>query len=452
MLASIVGPTATTLSFALGGVALGAVSGLVPGLHANALTLALAAAAPSLPGPPTAVAAAILAAGVVHTFLDVVPGLVLGVPDAATAPASLPGHRLVLAGRGTEALRLSALGSVAALVVAVPLSVPISHLVAEGSNLLRTWLPVLLAAVVCLLVLSEPTRRARVAGVGCFLLAAALGFVTLDLSPAGAVVPPGVASMLAPLFAGLFGAPVVLDAVEPRSTSIRTAPDDGDERRSSADRTRSGDAVDSAGSIPPQTDGGVGLSPRAVLRAALSGVGGGVLVGYLPGVSAGVAAVLALGGRGGATPDAEGTTDRAYVVATSGANTATAVFALGSLAVVGTPRSGVTVALASAASAAPGDVPLELPDLLAVAVLAGGAGAALVPLLGDRYLRLARTFSRRRLALSVLSVLWASSFAFAGLVGVCAFAVAAVVGLLPPRLGTRRVHLMGVLVGPVVVG
>lgn len=413
------GPAATTLSFALGGVALGSVSGLVPGLHANAFALALAAAAPTLPGPPTAVVAAILAAGVVHTFLDVIPGLVLGVPDAATAPASLPGHRLVLAGRGPEALRLSALGSLAALVVAVPLSVPLSHLVAEGSNLLRTWLPVLLAAVVCLLVLSEPTRRARVAGVGCFLLAAALGFVTLDLSPTGAVVPAGVASMLAPLFAGLFGAPVVLDA------------------------------VDSAGPIPPQADGRVGLSPGAVLRSALSGVGGGVLVGYLPGVSAGVAAVLALGGRGGATPNAEGATDGAYVVATSGANTATAVFALGSLAVVGTPRSGVTVAVASAAS---GDVPLGLAGVLAVAVLAGGAGAVLVPLVGDRYLRVARSVSHRRLSLSVLALLWASSFAFAGVVGVCAFAVAAVVGLIPPRFGTRRVHLMGVLVGPVVVG
>ncbi|SDQ22039.1 tripartite tricarboxylate transporter permease [Halopelagius longus] len=412
-------PAATTLAFALCGVALGSVSGLVPGLHANAFALALAAAAPSLPGPPTAVAAAILAAGVVHTFLDVVPGLVLGVPDAATAPASLPGHRLVLAGCGTEALRLSALGSIAALCVAVPLSVPLSHLVSEWSHLLRAWLPVLLAAVVCLLVWAEPTRRARVAGVGCFLLAAALGFLTLDLPAGGPLAPAGAASMLAPLFAGLFGAPVVLDS------------------------------VDASGPIPPQAAASVGLSPGVVARSALSGVGGGVLVGYLPGVSAGVAAVLALGGSGGATPNAGEATDRAYLVATSGADTATAVFAVGSLAVVGAPRNGVTVALSSAAS---GGVPLGLSGLLSVVVLAGGAGAVLVPFLGDRYLRLARSFSHRRLSLSVLALLWALSFLFAGLLGACAFAVAAVVGLLPPRFGARRVHLMGVLVGPVLVG
>lgn len=93
------------------GVALGTISGLTPGLHANNFALRLAAAAPSVPGPPMLVGAAMLAAGVVHTFLDIVPAIALGVPDAAMAASALPGHRLVIEGRGHEALRLSATGS-----------------------------------------------------------------------------------------------------------------------------------------------------------------------------------------------------------------------------------------------------------------------------------------------------------------------------------------------------
>jgi putative membrane protein len=95
----------TLLAYTLAGVALGTVSGLVPGVHANAFALLLAATAPTLSGPSTGVACAVLAAGVTHTFLDVVPALALGVPDAAMAAGSLPGHRLVLGGRGREALR-----------------------------------------------------------------------------------------------------------------------------------------------------------------------------------------------------------------------------------------------------------------------------------------------------------------------------------------------------------
>ncbi|ESS06042.1 MAG: putative membrane protein, partial [uncultured archaeon A07HB70] len=107
------GPATTTVAYAVVGVCLGTASGLTPGVHANAFALLLAAGAGALPGPALAVGAAMLAAGVVHTFLDVVPALALGVPDPSMAASALPGHRLVLAGRGREALRLSALGSAA---------------------------------------------------------------------------------------------------------------------------------------------------------------------------------------------------------------------------------------------------------------------------------------------------------------------------------------------------
>lgn len=120
--------TVVTLAFALAGVCFGTLSGLVPGLHANNVALVLAAVAPALPGPPLAVGCAMLAAGTVHTFLDVVPSLVLGVPDAAMAASALPGHRLVLDGRGREALRLSALGSGLAVVLALPLAGPVTRL------------------------------------------------------------------------------------------------------------------------------------------------------------------------------------------------------------------------------------------------------------------------------------------------------------------------------------
>jgi len=91
-----IGSTLGVVGVALAGVALGSCSGLVPGLHANNFALLLAAAAPSIPADPLLVGVAMLTAGVVHTFLDIVPALTLGVPDAAMAVSALPGHRLVI--------------------------------------------------------------------------------------------------------------------------------------------------------------------------------------------------------------------------------------------------------------------------------------------------------------------------------------------------------------------
>jgi putative membrane protein len=400
----VVDPTfaAGALAFLFGGVALGTASGLVPGLHANNFALLLAGFAPSMDADPLFVGVAMLGAGVVHSFLDIVPALALGVPDAATAVAALPGHRLVIAGRGREAVRLSAVGSGLAVALAVPLAVPVTWLMVRWYPAVRAHLPLLLAAVVALLVLTESSRRAAVGGLAAFLASAALGLATLDADPAAPLSTGGV---LAPLFAGLFGVPVLVDAL-------------------------------GGGGVPPQSDPRIAMDARDLGASAGAGSLAGAVVGYVPGVSAAIAAVAAMP----AVP--RESADRGFVVATSGANTANTVFALFALVALGTPRTGVTVALDRAA------VPFALPILLVAAATAACCGFALVVALGDPYLRVVGNADYTRLSVGVLGLLAALSYAFAGPFGVGVLVVAGALGLVPPRLGARRVHLMGVLIGP----
>jgi putative membrane protein len=396
---------ATALAFVAGGIVLGTVSGLTPGLHANNMALLLASVAPTIPGPPRLVGAALLATGVVHTFLDVVPALALGVPDPAMAASALPGHRLVLEGRGREALRLSALGSGLAVLLAVPLAIPVTRAMVVAYPTLRAHLPLVLGATALVLVLTERDAVRMLVGAGSFLASGALGWLTLDLDPAA---PLAVGSVLTPLFAGLFGAPVLVDALE-------------------------------GSGVPPQGDATVATAPRTVARLGAVGMLAGAVVGYVPGVSSAVAATVALLAVGGSGA-------RGFVVTTSGVNTANSVFALFALVALGSPRTGVLVALETARA------PLNLPLLLAAAALAAAAGFCLVPLLGDRYLRRLRDADYTRLSAAVLVGLGVVSFAFAGATGVGIFLIAAALGLVPARLGARRSHLMGVLMGPLIVG
>ncbi len=198
------------LAWILAGATLGTLSGLVPGLHANNFALLLAGFAPAVPGSPLFVGCAMLAAGVVHTFLNAVPAMALGVPDAEMAVTALPGHRMVLEGRGYEAIRLSALGSLLAVLAAVPLAIPVTEAVTAVYPTIRDNLSLVLAMVVVALVASERTWRTKAAAMLSFSLAAGLGALTLDLSPEAPLTAGGT---LAPLFAGLFGAPVLIDAI-----------------------------------------------------------------------------------------------------------------------------------------------------------------------------------------------------------------------------------------------
>jgi putative membrane protein len=127
-------------------------------------------------------------------------------------------------------------------------------------------------------------------------------------------------------------------------------------------------------------------------------------------------------------------------------NTANAVFAVFALVALGAPRTGVLVAVDAA------DVPLSLPHLLSAVALAGAAGLVLVVTLGDRYLAVVGRLDATRLSVAVLVGLAALSYLFAGRVGVLAYAAAAVVGLVPARFRARRANLMGVLMGPLIVG
>ncbi len=107
------------------GVLLGTISGLIPGVHANTLAGILLGAQAVLLAVlgPLALAGAMFAALITHTFVESVPSTFLGVPDADTSLSVLPSHAMCLEGNGEEAVRIAALGSACAIIIAVPLSV-----------------------------------------------------------------------------------------------------------------------------------------------------------------------------------------------------------------------------------------------------------------------------------------------------------------------------------------
>jgi putative membrane protein len=393
--------TAVALGFVVAGIGLGTISGLTPGIHANTFALLLAAVAPAVPGPPRFVGAAMLAAGVVHTFLDVVPALALGVPDPSMAPSALPGHRLMLRGRGREALRLSALGSGLAVCFAIPLALPITWLMERAYPTISANLSLVLTAVIVLLVTTEPTPRSRLGAAVAVAGSGALGVLVLDVDPGGLV---DVGGMLMPIFTGLFGAPILVEAL-------------------------------SGEGFPEQADAVVTTGPGLVAMIALLGTLSGAVVGYLPAISSAIAATGALVAIPRSGP-------RAFLVATSGVSTANAVFALFALLALGNPRTGVLVALDSAG------VPIALPLLLAAVAIAAAAGFVLVTVLGDRYLSVVGRVNHTRLCLGVIAALVGLVALFAGARGLAVFGGAAVVGLIPARLGARRASLMGVLLVP----
>lgn len=126
------------------GSAIGTFTGAIPGIHVNTAAAVLAAAYPAaagivqvLTGPehaPAVVACCIFAASTVHSFVDFVPSVFIGAPDTDDVLSVLPGHRLLMEGRGMAAVRAAAVGSAVGACAALALAIPLQWVMLSGGE------------------------------------------------------------------------------------------------------------------------------------------------------------------------------------------------------------------------------------------------------------------------------------------------------------------------------
>ena len=106
------------------GCAFGIITGLIPGVHINLVALLILSFSAFLLEivSPLIISIFIISMAITHTFLDSIPSIFLGAPEAETALSVLPGHKMLLEGRGYEAVMLTLIGSIFSLLLAVALS------------------------------------------------------------------------------------------------------------------------------------------------------------------------------------------------------------------------------------------------------------------------------------------------------------------------------------------
>jgi len=386
------------------GILLGTMSGIIPGVHANTLAgvlLSFQAVLLSFFGP-VALAGAMFAALITHTFVDAIPSTFLGIPDADTSLAVLPAHALCLEGNGEEAVRIAALGSACAMVIAVPLSIVCFFLLPPLQPFIDWWIGILLIASIGYLIV---TAECPGWGLALFLVSGALGIFTLHYSFLSWHTLAGGSAILMPLLTGLFGVSVLLTA--------------------------------SQGIIPEQHFRGIRMKERTIMKCSILGTIAGVAVGWLPGLSTASAnGVLA-------SLINYDTDRRAYILATNAANTANAFIGLAALFALSRMRNGVMVALS--------ELPLpSMSEMTVIGVLA--AFSAYIITIGlSRSAGKFNGIDGKLLNRSVIGFILALSFIITGPFGIAILIIATVLGLVPYLVNIPRVYCMGVIMVPVIL-
>jgi len=386
------------------GVILGTMSGIIPGVHANTLAgvlLSLQAAFLSFFGP-LVLAGALFAALITHTFVDSIPSTFLGIPDAETSLAVLPAHALCLEGNGEEAVRIAALGSAGAIIIAVPLSIICFFLLPALQPYFDWWIGILLIATMGYMIVTSECPGWAFA---LFCASGILGVFSLHYAFLSWHTLAGSSAILMPLLTGLFGIAVLLTAAQ--------------------------------GTMPEQHFRGIRMEDRTIMKYSAVGTVAGVAVGWLPGLSTasanGVLASL-IGYE---------KNRRTYILATSAANTSNAFIGLAALFALSRMRNGVMVALS--------ELPLPtMSELTIIGVLAACAAYGITVMLSRSASRF-NGIDGRLLNHAVIAFIVVLCILLTGPFGVGILILATALGLVPYLVNVPRVYCMGSIMVPVIV-
>ena len=386
------------------GVLLGTLSGIIPGVHANTLAGVLLSLQVALLSffSPLVLAGAMFAALITHTFVDSIPSTFLGIPDADTSLAVLPAHALCLEGNGEEAVRIAALGSACAMVIAVPLSVICFFLLPALQPYFDWWIGILLIATMGYMIVTSECPGWALALV---CVSGILGIFSLRYAFLSWHTLAGSSAILMPLLTGLFGISVLITA--------------------------------SQGTMPEQHFRGIRMEDRTIMKYSALGTVAGVAVGWLPGLSTASAnSVLAsfIGYE---------KNRRTYILATSAANTSNAFIGLAALFALSRMRNGVMVAIS--------ELPLPtMSELTVIGVLAACAAYGITVVLSRSASRF-NGIDGRMLNHAVIAFIVILCIILTGPFGVVILILATALGLVPQLVNVPRVFCMGAIIVPVIL-
>ncbi len=380
------------------GILLGAVCGLIPGVHTNTVTAIMLSLSPLLLQyfSPLILAATIAAMGVCQESLNCIPSTFLGVPDSDTALSVLPAHEMLLKGKGQDAVLINTAGSLLSLIVALALVVPFIYLAKVIYPLIKPYIGHLILLASLFLIIKGKQKLWTTL---IFVLSGVLGLVTLEMY--------SVQEPLLPLFSGLFGVSMLLLSM---NNKIK---------------------------VPVQQPGTLKIRLRNLKEVFLSGFTGWICA-FMPGLGPSQAAAL--------TSQFAKFDRKGFIFLLGGLSTSNFVISFVTLYSIQKARNGAVVGISKLIQALS---TIDLATLLSVCLVAGGIAALITPFICRRFSSLISRLNYQTICIAVIIFILILVLFMSGFLGLLILVTATALGIVTNIKGIRKSSMMGCLLVPV---
>ncbi|PIN85016.1 MAG: hypothetical protein COV47_04410 [Candidatus Diapherotrites archaeon CG11_big_fil_rev_8_21_14_0_20_37_9] len=378
------------LFFIITGILAGTFTGLIPGIHANTIA---AIAIISETGNPAGFAVFIVSMSITHSFVDAIPNIMLGAPSEESFLTLLPGHKLLLAGKGFEAVQLTNFGGVIAgstIIIASPillLTIP------KISSILPTLIPAILVAIVIGMLLEEKKHGETILVIG---FSGALGLIALN---------SGISNPVFVLMIGFFAIPSLVHSITTKTI------------------------------IPEQEKN---IESKLQIKTGAIGAIVSAFIAMLPGIGPSQAAFIA-------KKTLKKINEKEYLILIGGVNTANLVMSLLVFFITGKTRTGMALALKQIQIS-----PDFLLLLLATAIIAIGTASIITEQIAKKSAEIIWKINYKKISTIMLIALVSLTAYIGGILGLLAAITAAGITQFAVYSKIKRSHCMSFLIIPTI--
>ena len=388
------------------GICCGIFTGICPGIHINIVSVVLLNLSPILLKytNPLVLCTFIIAMAITHTFLDTIPSIFLGAPDSENALNVLPGHKMLLEGKGFEAVKITIIGSYFCLLLGLLMTPALILGAPKIALFLKPYIGYILLAVVVFMILKDKENQKKIWNLIIFLISGIFGILVFSI--------PNFKDPLFPMLSGLFGISGLILSLSENTN------------------------------IPPQTEtDSVRIPIKNQIKALVSGAFSGSLTGIFPGLGPAQAAIIAMQLAGDIGM-------HAFMMLVGGIGTVASLFSLVTLYTLEKARDGAIVVVSKII----GVLTIEkFGVLLATALIAGGIAVLLTMAFTRLFTRLISLVNYRYLSIGIIIFVACLVFYFSSFLGLFILSISTSIGLIAPLKKVGRNNAMGCLLLPVIL-
>ncbi len=378
------------------GIIFGVIAGLIPGIHPNLITSVAISLIPSiLPNLNTFIICSfIISLAVTNTVVDVIPSTFLGAPESENVLSVLPGHRLLLKGRGYEAIMLTIYGSVFSSMFIFLSSPLLIRIFPPAYFLVRDYIWVI---VICALLIIFTKEKNFLSSILIFFLSGVFGLIVFSKE---------INEPLFPMLSGFFGVSSLIVSMAGRCK------------------------------IPNQKFE-FKISKRNFKIAVISALMG-CFSGFTPGLGPSQCAMLS-------RSFVKEFDEKNYLVLVGGLTTTNMIVSIITLYTIRRARNG---AIAGILKLTNGVSFFEFIFLMLVSLISLFVAATLTKRIAKIFLLFMRKINYFALSLGIILFIFLAVFFISGVPGILVLIGSSLIGLLTIANKIKRCHMMGCLILP----